>query len=100
MEREVSIDVLGLPEKIVRLLGRNGMKTANDLFAHLKKDYLLSLRGMGRKGLDEIEKGIFRLMESDKELFKYLDNLPRVYMHEPEYIYRRLHSRKSFDLTS
>ena len=41
MEREVSIDVLGLPEKIVRLLGRNGMKTANDLFAHLNKDYLL-----------------------------------------------------------
>ena len=43
MEREVNIDVLGLPEKIVRLLGRNGMKTANDMFAHLNKDYLLSL---------------------------------------------------------
>ncbi len=39
-------------------------------------------------------------MESDKELFKYLDNLPRVYMHEPEYIYRRLRSRKSADRTS
>ena len=94
MEREVSIEVLGLPEKIVRLLGRNGMKTANDLFAHLNKDYLLSLRGMGRKGLDEIEKGDFRIMESDKELFTYLYNLPRIYMHKPEYIYRRLHSRK------
>ena len=100
MEKVVSIDVLGLPEKLVRLLGRNGMKTANDLFAHLNKDYLLSLRGMGRKGLDEIEKGIFRLMESDKKLFIYLYNLPRDYMHEPGYIYRRLHSQKVTDPTS